>query len=125
MSEPIVLRSEAITSVVNQINGVQDSGNEGVSETVSSLSSDVQSSATNIAGIMNDIASMKQSIALLQTNVNKLLKLAKNYCTEKQRIALLSDLEEAKQRPIFDSVKRNRLEKCIEKIKSQKWGNIC
>ena len=54
-------------------------------------------------------------------NTNKLLKLAKAYCTEKQRIALLSDLEEAKQRPIFDSVKRNRIEKCIEKIKSQKW----
>ena len=72
MSEPIVLRSEAVTALANQINGVQDSGNEGVSETVSNLSSDIQSSASNIAGIMNDIASMKQSIALLQTNVNKL-----------------------------------------------------
>ena len=55
------------------------------------------------------------------TNTNKLLKLAKSYCTEEQRIALLSDLEEARQEQYL-STKRKRIERCIEKIKTQQWG---
>ena len=55
-----------------------------------------------------------------QTNVNKLLKLAKVNCTEAQRIVLLADLEEAKQEQ-HTQTKRDRIERCIRKIETQKW----
>lgn len=55
-----------------------------------------------------------------QTNANKLLKLAKANCTEAQRIALIADLEEAKQAQYMQT-KRDRIERCIRKIETQKW----
>ena len=55
-----------------------------------------------------------------QTNANKLLKLAKANCTEAQRITLIADLEEAKQEQYWKT-KRDRIEKYIQKIKTQKW----
>ena len=55
-----------------------------------------------------------------QTDINKLLKLAKVNCTENQRIALLMDLEEAKQNQRMET-KRKRIERCIVKIAKQKW----
>ena len=54
-------------------------------------------------------------------NTDKLLRLAKAHCTEKQRITLLVDLEEAKQEPCF-MAKRERIDKCIKRIKEQTWG---
>ena len=55
------------------------------------------------------------------TDSNKLLKLAKIHCTEEQRFALIQDLEEAKQ-DRWSKTERTRIEKCIQKIKAQKWG---
>ena len=55
-----------------------------------------------------------------QTDINKLLKLAKVNCTENQRLALLMDLEEAKQNQRMET-KRKRIERCIVKIAKQKW----
>lgn len=54
-----------------------------------------------------------------QTEINKFLKLAMTYCNDNQRIALLQHLEEAKYEQI--GLKRKRIERCIEKIKSQIW----
>ena len=59
-----------------------------------------------------------------QTNTNKLLNLAKVNCTDEHRIALLADLEEAKQelqQKRQSESKCKRIERCIEKIKAQKW----
>lgn len=56
-----------------------------------------------------------------QTDINKLLKIAKSYCSDEQRIALLSDLDEIKQEK-HSSTENKCIERCIEKIKAQKWG---
>ena len=56
-------------------------------------------------------------------NIDKLLKLAKTYCTDDQRLTLLEDLEEEKV--MNWGTKRNHLEKCIKKIKAQAWGKTC
>ena len=52
--------------------------------------------------------------------IDKFLKLARVHCTSEQQAALLMDLEEEKlERP---AKQRERIEKCIKKIKSQTWG---
>ncbi len=56
-----------------------------------------------------------------QTNINKLLKLARTYCTSSQQATLLQDLEEVKQN-IKLITRRKRIEWCINKVKTQVWG---
>ena len=51
---------------------------------------------------------------------DKFLKFARLHCTNKQKDALLSDLEEEKQ--YQTKTQRDRIEKCIKRIKSQTWG---
>ena len=63
-----------------------------------------------------------------RTNINKLLKLARTYCTSAQQAALLHDLEEAKQEvseSYFNRQKRiAQLEWSIEKVKAKAWGDV-
>lgn len=49
-----------------------------------------------------------------------LLKLASQYCTSTQQNALLLDLEELKSEQSGEY--RERIEKYIKRIKTQKWG---
>ena len=53
--------------------------------------------------------------------VNNLFKLSRIYCSDEQRIALLKKLEKAEQEQIM-AAPRKRIEQCIKKIKTQKWG---
>ena len=69
-------------------------------------------------GIRVDVSNFFGNSTL--TNTNNLLKLAKIHCTEDQRIALLADLKEEKL--LRRGTERKRIERCIEKIKVQKWG---
>ena len=59
-----------------------------------------------------------------QKSVNQLLKLAKNNCTEAQRINLLAALEELSQHRFQYVTQRKNIERCIEKIKKQKWNDV-
>ena len=69
MSEPIVLRSEAITSVVNRIDGVDLSPSSGSSEELQTLSSDVSASQSSITNMKNDIATLKNNVLLIQEQI--------------------------------------------------------
>lgn len=51
--------------------------------------------------------------------VDTFLKFARKHCTSKQQAALLRDLEE--EMLISRGKRRERMEKCIRKIKSQSW----
>ena len=63
-----------------------------------------------------------------RTNISKLLKLARTYCTNAQQAALLQDLEEAKQEESASYFKRAKrvaqLEWSIDKVKAKAWGDI-
>ena len=55
--------------------------------------------------------------------IDKFLKLARVYCTSDQQNALLMDLEDEKLRR--KGTERERIEKCIKRIKSQTWRKTC
>ena len=63
-----------------------------------------------------------------KTNINKLLKLARTYCTSVQQAALLQDLEEAKLEVssiYFDKKKLiAQLDWSISKVKAKTWGDV-
>lgn len=55
--------------------------------------------------------------------IDNFLKFARVHCTSEQQNALLIDLEEEKLRR--RGTERERIEKCIKRIKSQTWGKSC
>ena len=59
-----------------------------------------------------------------QKSVNHLLRLAKDNCTEAQRINLLAALEELSQHRFQYVTQRKNIERCIEKIRKQKWNDV-
>ena len=69
MSEPVVLRSEAIASIINKINGVEDGANGQSNEELQTLSSNVSSNQTSLSVMRNDIVQLKESVALLKNQI--------------------------------------------------------
>lgn len=55
--------------------------------------------------------------------IDRLLRFARVHCTSDQQNTLLMDLEEEKLRR--RGTERERIEKCIKRIKSQTWGKTC
>lgn len=55
--------------------------------------------------------------------IDKFLKFAQVHCTSTQQNTLLMDLEEEKLRR--SGTERERIEKCIKRIKSQTWKKTC
>ncbi len=55
--------------------------------------------------------------------IDKFLRLARVHCTSEQQNALLRDLEDEKL--MRTGIERERIEKCIKRIKSQTWGKTC